>query len=68
MIINQIYSAYYSATYTTRKIIQTLTAELTDNATELDITEQKQSHTFGPDDLLIVGAPVYSGQIGRAHV
>ncbi|MCC8146673.1 MAG: EFR1 family ferrodoxin, partial [Bacteroidales bacterium] len=56
---------YFSATYTTRKIVRLIAEQIGKETTEFDIT-QTILHTdilFDQNDLLIVGMPVYAGRI-----
>ncbi|MDF9831619.1 EFR1 family ferrodoxin [Parabacteroides sp. PF5-6] len=58
--------AYFSATYTTQRIIRQVAAQFgTDAIREYDITQQLPTEEIrlGKDELLILGAPVYSGRI-----
>lgn len=61
----KITTAYFSATYTTRQIVREITACLTDNGEEFDLTNEGPSFDIQiPDeDLLIVGIPVYAGRV-----
>lgn len=56
---------YFSATYTTRKIVRIIAEQIGKEKTEYDITQTSSDEdiTFGKDDLLIVGMPVYAGRI-----
>ena len=56
---------YFSATYTTKKVMQTIVKQFGGNVIEHDITQDtlKNEIVLGDDNLLIVGAPVYAGRI-----
>lgn len=57
---------YFSATYTTQKIVRQIAAQFdTNNICEYDITNETptQDVRIEKNELLIVGAPVYSGRI-----
>ena len=56
---------YFSATYTTRKVMKTLTEQLAWNITRYDITQSspEKDVIIGNNDLLVIGAPVYAGRI-----
>lgn len=58
--------AYFSATYTTQRIVRQIAAQFgTDTIREYDITQELPTEEIrlGKDELLILGAPVYSGRI-----
>jgi len=56
---------YFSATYTTKKIIKMIAGYMGDIANEYDITQSAPDDDipFSEDSLLIVGMPVYAGRI-----
>ena len=56
---------YFSATYTTKKIVKMIAGYMGDIVNEYDITQTAPDDdiTFGEDSLLIVGMPVYAGRI-----
>lgn len=56
---------YFSATYTTQKVVRQIASQFTTESTEYDITQdsiQKEIH-FNSDELVIIGMPVYSSRI-----
>jgi len=71
MKINRINLVYFSATYTTQRVVRQIAAQFgTDAIREYDITKDlpQQDIQFPKDELLIIGAPVYSGRIpAKAH-
>ncbi len=68
MKINRIIPVYFSATYTTRRIVRRLAEQMGGAAVEYDITQSAPDKdiTLEPDDLLIAGMPVYAGRIPMA--
>lgn len=59
-------AVYFSPTHTTAKIVRRIGAALSDTVTEIDLTlpqSRKPLPCFGPNDLLILGLPVYGGRI-----
>ncbi|NDV65826.1 4Fe-4S binding protein [Bacteroides sp. 224] len=56
---------YFSATYTTKKVVKLIAEQSNSPITEYDITQQspESNISFNPNDLLIVGMPVYAGRI-----
>ena len=65
MKISKIHLAYYSATYTTRKIVRAVASAWGVEAEEYDLTQSVPvaEWRIGTDELLIVGMPVFSGRI-----
>ena len=65
MQISKISLVYFSATYTTKKVMQTIVKPFVGNVIEYDITQDafKNEIILGDDNLLVVGAPVYVGRI-----
>lgn len=62
-----IYAMYWSATGTTEKIVTAIARKLAGSFTgftSYDFTlpaARAQGKTFGPDDLVVFGTPVYAG-------
>lgn len=57
---------YFSATGTTAKVVQAIGEGIGVTAREYDITNpysRRQDFNFGPDDLVVVGVPVYAGRV-----
>lgn len=56
---------YFSATYTTRKVVETVAANLSKEVTTYDITNDAptESVTIPSDEVLVVGVPVYAGRV-----
>lgn len=66
MEITNIRLVYFSATYTTRKIVRKVARQITCHITEHDITQEGPSEDVvlsSERELLIVGVPVYAGRI-----
>jgi len=66
MKLTQINLVYFSATYTTQRIVRQIADQFgTDAIKEYDITQElpKENIRLSKDELLIIGAPVYSGRI-----
>ena len=61
----KITTVYFSATYTTHRIVGHLAKRLSEEVTECDITNNDPTgETLIPkDELLIVGIPVYAGRV-----
>ena len=58
-------AVYFSATYTTRKIVEYVAQRLSDEVTVYDITNDADTTEIivPEDELLIVGIPVYAGRV-----
>lgn len=65
MKINNVSVAYFSATYTTQKIVRQIAQTIKPSFKEYDITRKSigENVYFDTNDLLIVGVPVYAGRI-----
>lgn len=65
MKISKVYSVYFSATYTTRKVVRGITEQLGGEVAEYDITSNniKDNIEFSRGDVLVTGMPVYGGRI-----
>lgn len=65
MEIKRVYKVYFSATYTTRKVVDGIAGGLCDNVVDCDVTSQPLSETIemGRGDVLVIGMPVYGGRI-----
>lgn len=61
----KITTVYFSATYTTHRIVAHLAKRLSEEVTECDITNDgPKGETLVPkEDLMIVGIPVYAGRV-----
>ncbi len=61
----KITTLYFSATYTTRKVVDTVAASLSDEVTAYDITNDASvaEVSIPEDELLVVGVPVYAGRV-----
>ena len=58
-------AVYFSATYTTRKVVEHVAQRLSDEVTLYDITNDADTTEIivPQDELLIVGIPVYAGRV-----
>lgn len=56
---------YFSATFTTRRIVEIIATNISNDIEYFDITNTKPSSdtTFSADDLVIFGIPVYAGRV-----
>lgn len=66
MEIKKIYSVYFSATYTTRKVVRGITAAIgAVEIVECDVTSEpiEKPISMGVGDVLVIGMPVYGGRI-----
>lgn len=66
MKMQTITAAYFSPTDTTKKTVEAIARGIdpTINILDLTLPESREAHyTFGPEDLLVIGAPVYGGRI-----
>jgi len=64
--MGQYHQIYFSPTGSSKKIVETITGVISDAFQSHDLTlkaQRKLSINLGPDDLLVVGLPVYSGHI-----
>ena len=71
MNIKKIHLAYYSATFSTRRIVREIAAHFQNPVKEYDITSEvlKDEVSLGSDgDLLIVGVPSYAGRVPEMAV
>lgn len=68
MEIKQVYKVYFSATYTTSKVVSTIADELCDNIVDCDITSVPLSDTLDMNkgDVLVIGMPVYGGRVPKS--
>lgn len=65
MDIQKINLVYFSATYTTRKVVRAIATEFGGDAVEYDITQSapETDIQLGKEELVIFGMPVYAGRI-----
>lgn len=56
---------YFSATYTTKRVVEAVAANLSNEVTAYDITNDTTTETITipRDEVLIVGVPVYAGRV-----
>lgn len=56
---------YFSATYTTKRVVEAVAANLSNEVTAYDITNDAPTDVvlLSADDLLVVGVPVYAGRV-----
>lgn len=65
MEISAIRLVYFSATYTTRKIVRLIAKQMETETTEYDITQKipENDILLGANELFVIGVPVYAGRI-----
>lgn len=70
MNIKSVRAVFYSATGTTRKVVETLGQALAealsvpfDSVTFNTPQERETVHTFAPDEVVVVGSPTYAGKL-----
>ena len=70
MNIKTVHAVYFSGTGTTEKVVTTLAKDLAERlgagyeACCFNLPEaRKQALSFGPEDLAVVGTPVYAGRV-----
>ncbi len=66
MEVTNINLVYFSATYTTRKIVRRIATQINEHITEYDITTQSPPQDIvsqNAGELFIVGVPVYAGRV-----
>jgi ferredoxin len=71
MLNKKITAVYFSATGTNRTTVCTIAGALSDKYLELDLTGYNaisEDISFNNDEMLIIGAPVYSGRIYKGAV
>lgn len=56
---------YFSATYTTKRVVESIAANLSNEVTAYDITNDAATDKVAipADELLVVGVPVYAGRV-----
>jgi len=57
---------YFSPTRGTKKYVTAMAKALDEGFTEIDLTSpetRKKEYSFGPEDLVVIGAPVYAGRL-----
>lgn len=61
----KITTLYFSATYTTKHVVEAVAANLSNEVTTYDITNDASTEivTIPADELLVVGVPVYAGRV-----
>jgi|WetSurMetagenome_2_1015567.scaffolds.fasta_scaffold192452_1 ferredoxin/flavodoxin len=69
MTINKVYAIYFSPTGTTEKAVVALASGTGMPVEKIDLTEPQArkafNRTFGKDELVVVGLPVYGGRLPR---
>ena len=65
MDIKRVYKVYFSATYTTQKVVDAIASELCDKIIDCDITSKPIDNIIEMKrgDVLVIGMPVYGGRI-----
>lgn len=61
----KITTLYFSATYTTRKVVEEVAKNISDDVVDYDITNDTSTDSVAipVDELLVVGVPVYAGRV-----
>lgn len=54
---------YFSPTNTTKNVVKMIANNLSEHIKEYDITSNVYNLSFGKDDFVIIGIPVYSGRV-----
>lgn len=70
MTAKKVTAIYFSPTKGTREYVCAIAKELDAEYTEINLTdreERAQEHFFGPDELVVIGAPVYYGRIPQVR-
>ena len=70
MKINHVHAVYFSPTGNAKKVVTTLAQAIADtlgvpmDSYDFTLPESREKvHTYGADDLLVIGTPVYAGRI-----
>ncbi|HWR60864.1 MAG TPA: EFR1 family ferrodoxin [Clostridia bacterium] len=70
MIVNKVWAMYFSATGTTRKVVEHIAGAIGEkihsDISIIDFTlpdARKEKHIFGAEDLVVFGTPVYAGRV-----
>lgn len=70
MKINHVHAVYFSPTGNAKKVVTTLAQAIADTLSvpmdsyDFTLPESREKvHTYGADDLLVIGTPVYAGRI-----
>ena len=68
MKINHVHTVYFSPTGNAKKVVTTLAQAIADtlgvpmDSYDFTLPESREKvHTYGADDLLVIGTPVYAG-------
>lgn len=61
----KITTIYFSATYTTKRVVEAVAKNLSDEVTAFDITNEASTDAVAipADELVVVGMPVYAGRV-----
>lgn len=61
----KITTLYFSATYTTKRVVEAIAKNLSDEVTTYDITNDSATDLveIAADELLVVGVPIYAGRV-----
>lgn len=60
------YAIYFSPTMGTKKYIEAMAKALDEDFVPIDLTTpqtREKEYSFGPEDLVVIGAPVYAGRL-----
>lgn len=66
MKIEKVYAVYFSPTHGTKTYVEGIARRFSDQFEAIDLTRPEvraKDHSFGPTDLVILGAPVYAGRL-----
>ena len=72
MDIKNVYGMFFSATGTTEKIVKCIASGISEiitpgrDAVNISFTlpdEREEKHSFGPEDLVVIGTPTYAGRV-----
>lgn len=63
--MKKVTAIYFSATYTTKRVVETVATNLSNEVTAYDITNDTESDEIAipADELMVVGVPVYAGRV-----
>ena len=66
MNVKKVYAVYFSPTGATRSVINSMLSGFSISQEEIDLTpyeNRDNSYSFGEDELVIIGIPVYGGRV-----
>jgi len=70
MDISKVWTVFFSPTKTTRKVVEVISDSINSNNDSVDLTcsSTDAAVNIGPDELVVIGAPVYSGRVAAPAV